>query len=100
MRATELVIMLDPANADGAARAHADYASRKVAAQFRVVSSMLADDPSLSYARTVLRQMEQSAAMAQLSQALAADACDEPVRDECRNAAGTLGGRALPLATR
>lgn len=49
----------------------ADYAAQKVARQRRIVSLMLPDDPALSYAKTVLRQMEQSAAMAEMNAVIA-----------------------------
>ncbi len=52
-------------------RPSAAHATRKVATQRLIVSLMLPGDPALPYALTVLRQMEQSFAMAEMNDAFA-----------------------------
>ena len=47
--------------------AHADRAKAKVAAQRQIVKAMRIDDPQLAEACALLRQMEQSAAIAEMS---------------------------------
>ena len=70
--------MRDQTNIDGAGRSSFDEAAVRVEIQRRVVSVIRDGDPGLAYANALLRQMEQSVAIAKINTAL--EQYDSPSR--------------------